>query len=58
MSGNSVRLRLHRTAGGPRYRLERLHPSNVTRRGLWKPEGPLMSAQEAKRHLRPGMEIC
>ena len=42
-----LRLVAHETAAGMRYQLERWYPSPLSRRGLWKPTGPLLTPREA-----------
>jgi len=42
-----VRLVAHRTGAGLRYQVERWSPSPISRRGIWKPTGPLMEPSKA-----------
>lgn len=43
-----VRLRAHQTGAGVRYRVERLVASPICRKGLWRPDGPLLTAEAAR----------
>ena len=46
-SPGCIRLRAHLTGAGLRYRVERWEPSTLSRRGIWRPSGPLMEPRRA-----------
>ena len=46
-SPSTDRLVAHQTAAGLRYQLERWEPSTLSRRGIWKPTGPLLEPRHA-----------